>query len=131
MVHAARVVIFFALGFGWGSTRPLRRCERELALLLRLRARVATAKSTVEEAEIVPRRGWGPLWFTPAALLDGGGTAHASKGCRDVPVMAQNTHFYIPADNHMDSSNGPVARRRVVHVADDLIKGHIATCLAN
>ena len=45
--------------------------------------------------------------------------------------MAQNTHFYIPADNHMDSSNGPVARRRVVHVADDLIKGHIATCLAN
>jgi len=33
LFYAALVVIFFALCFGWGSTRRLRRCERELALL--------------------------------------------------------------------------------------------------
>ena len=40
-------------------------------------------------------------YFTPTALLDGGGTAHESKGCRDVPVLSQGEHFYIPADNHI------------------------------
>ena len=40
-------------------------------------------------------------YFTPTALLDGGGTAHASQGCRDVPVQSQGEHFYIPADNHI------------------------------